>query len=97
MGRPRIHPLVKVPKWTEEQKETIAKFLKERQESSRTAIAQIAAMADMETNVWAMRSIKYWRWTDAFISWCLHTLGKTEGKQDAESIPKLRDKGTTPE
>ena len=69
-------------KWTPEEREVINRFLADRLAIVHHSMGRIAALSGLETDSWACRTIKYWRWTEGFINWCLETLNQVKGKKN---------------
>lgn len=73
---------IRVSKWTPEEREVIDRFLTDRLQTVHHSMGRIAALAGVETDVWACRTLKYWRWTEGFINWCKETLTQVKGRDN---------------
>lgn len=67
-------------KWTDEEREVINRFLVDRLAIVHHSMGRIAVLSGLETDTWACRTLKYWRWSEGFINWCLETLNQVKGK-----------------
>lgn len=74
-----------VAKWTEDEREVIQRFLADRLASVHTSMRRIAEFGGLELDNWTNRTVKYWRWTESFVKWCIATIDKPKRKNNAKS------------